>query len=534
MDPRSPQLDEDARPTRPRRASVIAQTLVAASLLLAAPLPLAPQAAAQYGASTPWDASVRALRKATTYANDGSHHPRLVALRQLNDPTLRPLFQSLVQGKHWTIQIDGILGLAELDPKGVIDPFLLDQLKGDTDRSTGISAAVSLDMVQREQAEAMLAWDDLAPRDRVLLMGELVRRGGTPDATKLLALTEHRNDEVAGIAALIRASVGEEPTALDAFRARFGALPARDRERTLIALANAAMQFRLRGAIAFLNGCLQDATLSADARFSAIGTLLTLDVTSGIEAWKRAIAADPSQATRVRLGLIAIAADAALPKGAGAALRETPAGAELDPLIARLADVIDALVPGPEQSAAATQAFPALVATRHRPSLAAMLEAVKRLPSDAQRATYAAYLELAATKDRRELTPAIAEMAVEAISRLGSVDLGVIEERLTRAAAEDETRLHDILLLALVQTNTSEAAAVAMRARPKASRRGAALALLLHARFAAELAKAEIDELGVIASGGWSLDPGLEVQAAWLFARHSGRADEAIAAILKP
>jgi hypothetical protein len=196
--------------------------------------------------------------------------------------------------------------------------------------------------------------------------------------------------------------------------------------------------------------------------------------------------------------------------------------------------VIDALVPGPEQSATASQAFPALVSTRHRPSLAAMLEAAKRLPSDAQRATYAAFLELAATKEQRELTPAIAEMAVEAVSRLGTVDVGVIEERLTKAAEADETRLHDILLLALIQTNTSEAAAVAMRARPKASRRGAALALLLHARFASELSKTEIDELGVIASGGWTLDPGLEVQAAWLFARHSGRAEEAIAAILKP
>jgi hypothetical protein len=534
METRSPQLEPGGRSRGRRGAFVVAHALAVASLVVAAPLVVAQPAAAQYGSSTPWDASLRELRKATTYANDGSHHPRLVALRQLNDPALRPLFQSLVQGKHWTIQIDGILGLAELDPKGMIDPFLLDQLKGDTDRSTGISAAVSLDMVGREQAEAMLGWDDLAPRDRVVLMGELVRRGGSPDAAKLAALTDHRNDEVAGIATLIRATVTGEAAALDAFRSRFGALPARERERTLIALANASMQFRLGGAVAFLNGCLQDATLSTDARFSAIGTLLTLDPAVGVEAWKQAVAADASQATRVRLGLIAIAADATLPKGAGAALRTVPAGTELDPLIARLADVIDALVPGPEQSATASQAFPALVSTRHRPSLAAMLEAAKRLPSDAQRATYAAFLELAATKEQRELTPAIAEMAVEAVSRLGTVDVGVIEERLTKAAEADETRLHDILLLALIQTNTSEAAAVAMRARPKASRRGAALALLLHARFASELSKTEIDELGVIASGGWTLDPGLEVQAAWLFARHSGRAEEAIAAILKP
>lgn len=484
--------------------------------------------AAQYANTSPWDASVRELRLATTYATDGSHHPRLVALRQLHDPALRPLFQSLVQGKHWTIQIDGILGLAELNPKGVVDPFLLGQLKGETDRSTGIGAAVGLDMVGVEQAQAMLVWDDLPPRDRVLLLAELLRRGGSPDVDRLRSLAEHRNDEVAGVASLVIATITKDPTTLDAFRTRFGALSARERDGVLTALSNAAVRFKLTGGIGFLSGALQDATLGAEPRLTAISALLHLDTAVGYAAWKSAVAADEGQANRVRLALVALSAECPLPKNAGQPLREVAAGSTLDTLVAKLADAIDAL----GGTGDPVKALPALVATKHRPSLAAALEATKRLGSDAQRATYEAFADLICVAERRDISPAVADLAIEALSRLGTLDPAAIERRLAKAT--DDAKLHDLLLLALVQSNTKEAATVAMSARAKASRRGAALALLLHARFAATLESAQVDELGLIASGGWSLDPGLEVQAAWLYARHTGRADEAIAAVLKP
>ena len=526
---------------------VLASSLVPVALGGAVVATLADACHAQYKAAAPWDAAIRELRVATSVAPDGSHHPRLVALRQLRDPTLKPLFQSLVQGSHWTIQIDGILGLAELDPKGMVDPFLLGQLKGENDRSTAIGAACGLDMVGVEQAQAMLGWDDLSPRDRILLLAELFRRGGTPDVERIKTLVEHRNDEVSGVATLLLATIAKDPAPVEKFRTRFGALQPRDRGLVLGSLADAAARFRLTGGSAFLHGSLQDATLAAEAKFAAIASLLQVEPALGYADWKQAVEGDPSQASRVRLALLILASEqdmsgksagesgasaVRVPKDAGAPLRQLAAGETLEPLLAKLADAIDALGGGAD----ATKAFPALVQTRHRAALNATLDAVKRLGSDAQRATYEAFADLITGEDRSTLPNAVGQLAVDAVSRLGALDPAAVGVRLEKASAHDaeDARLQELLLLALLQTNTKEAATVAMKARPNVSRRGAAMALLLHARFAERLERSDVDELGVIASGGWSLDPGLEIQAAWLYARHSGRADEAIATILKP
>lgn len=499
-------------------AAIVAASIAAASF-------------GQYKTASSWESSIRALRQATTSAADGSQHPRLIALRQLHDPALKPLFQSLVQGSHWTIQIDGILGLAELDPKGYVDPFLLGQLKGENDRSTAIGAACGLDMVGVEQAQAMLAWDDLAPRDRVLLLAELHRRGGTPDQARLVALADHRNDEVSGVATLLLATITKERAPIEKFQSRFGALQPRERGVVLGSLADAAARFNLVGAVPFLTAALQDAAIAQEARHAAIASILRIAPADGFAAWKHAVESDPSQASRLRLGLLALATDTTLPKDAGAPLRQVPQGETLEPLLAKIADALDAL----GGSGDPVKSFPALVATRHRAALGAMLEATKRLGSDAQRATYEAFADLLTGEDRRSLPAAVGQLAVDAVSRLAALDPAAVGARLAKIAGPDgEAKVQELLVLALLQANTKEAARVAMQARGTISARGSAMALLLHARFADSLTKPDVDELGLIAAGGWSLDPSLEIQAAWLYARHSNRADEAIATILKP
>ena len=65
----------------------------------------------------------------------------------------------------------------------------------------------------------------------------------------------------------------------------------------------------------------------------------------------------------------------------------------------------------------------------------------------------------------------------------------------------------------------------------KYGRRCDSLALLAIARTDESLSREELDQLGVAAGGGGRLDPALQVQAAWLFLRRSGRLDQALAGV---
>ena len=76
-----------------------------------------------------FDAAIRCLRNAVESQPRGDHLALILALRQLSDESLRPLFLQLVEHLEWQVQVHAVLGLAELDqaavqPYAAIDPCL--------------------------------------------------------------------------------------------------------------------------------------------------------------------------------------------------------------------------------------------------------------------------------------------------------------------------------------------------------------------------------------------------------------------------
>ena len=498
------------------------------------------QTTTPYTVPPTWDAAIAQLRLAARYSRDGSHHALLVALRELHDPALRPLFQSLVQAENWTMQVDGVFGLAELDPKGTLDPFLLAQVKNPVDRSTAIIAAVQLGMIDQEQASAMLTWPSLTARDRTLLHAEIFRRGGETDNNAVRALLDETDPEVVGVAGFLLAARGEHE-ALDRVASRLAELAPKDRSAALVGLAVAAMTFSMKSAVALLDGALKDAQLATDGRVACVSALLKLDRTVGLSAWSAALAAATTQSLRVRLALILISQEGPIPPDASAALKAIAAKSDgpADPLLGKLADALSGISvssqTGSNAGEAAT-ALAALVATGHRPSMAAVLAAVKFRDEVTRRAVYDAFFQILKAPNRDSLAPAVLDICIDAISQLAALDIRAVEKHI-EAAATDAT-LRELLLLGLFGAGTKEASDVAYAARATASRRIAAMALLLHARFATTsdpgLNRSELEELGSIAAGASPVDGSMRVQAAWLFARHSGKADQAIALALTP
>jgi HEAT repeat protein len=86
-------------------------------------------AAAQYDVPPPAETSVASLRKAVTAVSDGSNLPLLLALRQLHDPDLKPLFLQLAQSStDWQAQVHAVLALAEIDERNRVDAWLVTQV----------------------------------------------------------------------------------------------------------------------------------------------------------------------------------------------------------------------------------------------------------------------------------------------------------------------------------------------------------------------------------------------------------------------
>jgi len=492
------------------------------AFLCAAPL------TAQYEPTSAWDATVRELRSATTSQRDGSHHARLVALRGLEDPSLAPFFEGLLNGDHWSIQVDGLLGLAEVSTPRAARLDLLDRLSGEENRSSAIRAALLLRLLDAKSIGTILGWDDLSAADRVLLVAESMRIGESAVGEDMLRkLAESRNEEVAGLGAFLLQQALRDGSAADQFATRVDAMPA-DRRNVLLGILSALYtRYEVRPGIDFLVRRLEGpdaSSTSPEATLAMLAAILPEDADAGYRIWKNAVAKETSPAQVLRLAALLLTSDTSLPPNAGEPLRSSGVGdAELK---ARYADAIEALASGADPA----KALEALVATRHRPTVAAALEASRRLAEADRPRVLAAVVDLLNRETRRDLAAGISDLAIEACSRLAAADPAGLERRLL--AAEQDQALQELLLYGLYSAGTPEAAAIAAKVRGKVSRTGESLALLLVARHASTLPEADLKQLALITAGGGRIEEPLETQAAWLYAKLSGRGPEAIAAAL--
>jgi len=499
-----------------------------ASLVLAFVAAGASPSLAQYEPTTAWDATVKELRSATRTQRDGSHHARLLALRGLGDPALAPFFEALVAGDHWSIQVDGMLGLAELSDRRSVRADLIDRMHGDENRSSALRAALGLRLLEAAEIERMLAWEDLPASDRVLLAAESLRLvpKSVPEAT-LRRLAESRNDEVAGLASFLLREVTGDGTSGELFENRLDAMPADRRGILLGLLAGVFARYEVRPGLEFLARRLAgpDAKdLPADARTAMLAAILPADADRGYRLWTAAVEGETSAAQVLRLAALLLTVETPLPPDAAAPLRSASAGDRA--LLAKFADAIEAVAGFGDPSLA----LPELVATRHRVAVASCLDATRRLPPAEARATLTAIADLVSGGDRVRLPPGVSELAVQAFTQLARIDPPEVERRL--AAAEGDTALQDVILFGLFTAGTPEATAIAAKARGRVSRTGESLALLLVARRAESLPETDLRQLALIAAGGGRVEEPLQAQAAWLYARLSGRANEAIAAAL--
>ena len=479
---------------------------------------------AQYGPVDPFESSVRALKEGIAARADGEQHAAMVALRELRDPALRPLLERLLKSDDWSLRVDSVLGLAELDPAGKVDVALVESLPGEGDRETSINAVVALELLDSDRVAAMLAWDDVPAAQRILLACEQRRLGGTPDIAGVLRLADSKTPEIAALAAALLIEIGppafgapEAAALAERTRTTIASLPPRSRSAIVAQVADACSISRLKGAAPFVVSLLALPDIGSDARMRALGALLVLSPEAAFPVLAAAIDADRSQTGLMRHASILLASGVRAPKSEWDRRRKG------DALIEALADAGTAIGESRDDDA-----YARILALKHRVALRAALEGARRLGSSSDRALGIACAKYLVAE--RRSAGALAEGLTRAMARLAVV--APEELRPILEAVTDDRAIQEAVLLALASAGSLEASSVAKSATGKSSRIGEAMIAVLNARFAEKLAQSELDQLATVAGGGAGVPPAVRTQAAWLWLRHAKRTEPAIDALL--
>lgn len=461
----------------------------------------------------PLEASRRILQRATEPQRDGSHLSLLFALRQLRDPDLQPFFTQLVQSTHWQIQVHGVLGLGEISTTKRIDEMLVRRLQPPAQDAV-IATALDLELLSPEQFDAILAWDDLQPMARLVLLSELVSMNKPVNREQLLALSEGPDDPITALASCLLVQLGEKGS-FATFKSRLASMEARKKNEIELWTIEAIRRYKLTACLPWVRELVDRSTETNELAYRGIYALLELDEPTGMAAWAQRLGNSPTYAQRVRFAMLLLASQAE--SSAKAFDRLNPAADE--ELLQRMIAVGKAMLGTGDFTTAMTQ----LIAANHSKSTEWAMEYLTTIPDEQAAPIYTQLVD----RITDQSTSDHVALAVTAASRLHRTDPNAVMTRL--AASTDDSSLQQALLLGLFETEAAAVGETARTIRRIGSSRADSLALLLVAKHSKAMQPADIEQLGKIASGGGNVSEVLQVQAAWMYLKHTGQAASSLA-----
>jgi hypothetical protein len=320
--------------------------------------------------------------------------------------------------------------------------------------------------------------------------------------------------DVSALAALALAQLGDVAPMSD-YRARLDAMPPAERARHLQIMLRAIADYRLTGLADWVADLVAASETAPETAAEGVAALLVLDPERGVALWTRVLGAAPSYGKQVRFALMLLAAGADVP---ATAYDRLPEG---DQLIDAMAAAGRAISSGED----AAGPLIALLDLGHLKSTRWAMDAAEQLPDDQAARIYAHLIDRvdgdARGRDER------AELAMMATARLFEIDPDAVTERLDRA--EDDGLTQQAMLMGLLESRSPAAGEAARRVKRIGFSAADSVALILIAKHADPLSEEELEQLGVIASGGGRVSDGLRAQAAWLYLKHTSTIEQALA-----
>jgi len=481
----------------PRRLSALLALLLAAS--------------AQAQRVDPADASLLALRQAVTFSESGAQHPRLVALRTLKDPGMKPIFEALVKAEAAPLRLDGLLGLAELSGDAGADPALLRSIGDPALRTVAITECLGLQLLKPQAIRTILGWKDLPAYDRALLVAELNRYHEPWDTKMLDGANADTTAEVLGLVALLHLERGDNGP-WNAFLAKADGVSPADRADLLRRLADAARHYELKATIAPLLAATE--TSSGADRLSTIAAAIALDPARGRESLLRLAQSERTPSNLTQCGLLMLAGDKTFETGDFASIRG----------VSGIADLIAAAGESVRAGGQDPAPLVALMQSGNRPAAEWALHEVAKLPAPARKAALLGAIDRLDTLEQPSMHDRL--LAALATRELIPTDAADLAMRACRQNGRAE--VPESIVTAMCDLGTPDAATFARMVRGKLAQRGESMALVTIAKTAPTLNAAELRELGRIGGGGGRVEDPIQMQAAWLYLRHANKLGTAV------
>ncbi len=459
-------------------------------------------------------ASTRHLQSAVQRQPNGSDLLLLSSLRQLRDPRMRAFFLQLAQNGRPMARIHAILGLAEIDPSGHIDPWLISRLDFPDARYATVENAIQLDLIDTPQMKELLGWDDLEAKSRVLLYAQIMTRDEPVDRQALADIAAHTEMDVAGLAACLLAQLGDTET-FDAYRTNLAKVPDDFRNRLLAGLWGAIRAYELNATLDWIAETIEQGDLRPEVVAQGVSTLLVLDPDRGAALWSQTLGVDPTYSRTVRFALILLGTGTAVPTSAYDRLSGD------DPLLARMANAGRSLASGVDVASNLIE----LVDLGHAGTMRWVINVAELLDDEQAVRLYGHIIDTVET-GVADSAEARAQVAFVAAGRLFDIDPDGLVGRLDRAP--DNSLMQEAILLGLLESTSSAAASAARRINRSGFSRADSLATILIAKHSQQLTPGELQQLGVIAAGGGQISEMLRAQAAWLYLRHADRIEQAL------
>lgn len=467
-----------------------------------------------------FDGALRNLRRAVTPQRNGSHLPRLTALRQLGDPASRALFENLIDHDDWQVQVHAVLALAELSEAKHLDVTLVPDLPALAQEAV-IANAIDLDLLGLEQFRELLAADGLTALPRLLIMGELMLRGEDVDDAQLRSWSADSDRRVAAMACSLLAKLGDTGP-LVIWGDELSGLASAVRIQNLLLLLEMLRQYDVRPAADWVVSLLASSPHD-QVTYRGVLTLIEIDTPRGLRAWREALGEHPPDRRAVRYGMLLLACETSVP---AATFDAVTAGNEGDGLLRAMATLGRARSVGTSDEI--VDAYIALLGQGHRRSVEWAVLALDDAPPEVARPVYGYLIDR--LEDEDSPSPEHTALAVTAAAALGKLRLEDVLDRLRRA--EDDGTVQQALLLALFDSDDPRVGRAAAELRRIGSGRADSLVLLLMAKHLAALSDDDLASLGLVASGGGRVSAPLQTQAAWLYLKQTGRLALAIDMIL--